>query len=336
MIKVACVGAGYFSQFHYEAWKRIDGVALVASVDQNIDAAIETGVAAYSDLNKMIAHETPNVVDIITPPSTHYEIIRECVSAGIDLLICQKPFCTSFDEAESAVQLCEQVGIPLIIHENFRFQPWYRVMKQAMDSGQIGDVHQLTFKLRTGDGQGRGAYLDRQPYFQKMEKFLIHETGVHWVDTFYFLMGQPNSIYADLRRMNDAICGEDAGYFIMEFDGGKRALFDGNRHLDHASSNCRLTFGECQIEGTKGTLFLDGEGRVHSRAFGSAESAVLYNGPSGNCGFAGDCVHALQQHVVNGLKGEGGFENTGRDYLNVLSLVDAIYLSNENGAKIPF
>ena len=72
------------------------------------------------------------------------------------------------------------------------------------------------------------------------------------------------------------------------------------------------------------------------RAFGSAESTVLYKGPSGACGFAGDCVHALQQHVVNALKGEGWFENTGRDYLNVLTMVDAIYQSNENGEKIVF
>lgn len=334
MIKVACVGAGYFGQFHYDAWKRIDGVELVAAVDQNIDAAKATGIAAFSDLKTMAAKHAPNVVDIITPPSTHYDLITECISVGVHLIICQKPFCTSLDEAERAVSLCEQAGIPLIIHENFRFQPWYRVMKQAMDKGQIGDVHQLTFKLRTGDGQGRRAYLDRQPYFQSMEKFLIHETGVHWVDTFCFLMGKPSSIYADLRRMNHVISGEDAGYFVMEFDGGKRALFDGNRHLDHASSNCRLTFGECQIEGTNGTLSLDGEGMVRLRGFGRVESTVLYEGAAAACGFAGDCVHALQQHVVDGLNGKVPYENTGREYLTVLTLVDAIYKSNEQGQKI--
>ena len=71
VIKVACVGAGYFSQFHYEAWKRIDGVRLMAAVDQNIDAAKKTGIAAFSNLKTMMASETPNIVDIITPPSTH-------------------------------------------------------------------------------------------------------------------------------------------------------------------------------------------------------------------------------------------------------------------------
>ena len=55
----------------------------------------------------------------------------------------------------------------------------------------------LTFRLRTGDGQGPDAYLSRQPYFQKMEHFLVHETAVHWIDTFRFLLGDINAVYAD-------------------------------------------------------------------------------------------------------------------------------------------
>ncbi len=64
---------------------------------------------------------------------------------------------------------------------------------------------QAICRLRPGDGQGPEAYLDRQPYFQTMEKFLIHETGVHWVDTFAYLFGPAQSVYAGLRRVNPAI-----------------------------------------------------------------------------------------------------------------------------------
>ena len=34
-----------------------------------------------------------------------------------------------------------------------------------------------------GDGQGPDAYLARQPYFQAMERFLVHETAIHLIDT---------------------------------------------------------------------------------------------------------------------------------------------------------
>ena len=36
----------------------------------------------------------------------------------------------------------------------------------------IGTPYQISFKMRPGDGQGKNAYLNRQPYFQKMERFL--------------------------------------------------------------------------------------------------------------------------------------------------------------------
>ena len=46
-LKVGCVGAGYFSRFHYDAWARIEGAEPVASVNRNIAGARATGLAAY-------------------------------------------------------------------------------------------------------------------------------------------------------------------------------------------------------------------------------------------------------------------------------------------------
>ena len=56
--------------------------------------------------------------------------------------------------------------MPLVVHENFRFQPWYREAKRLVDAGMLGALHAVAFRLRPGDGQGPRAYLDRQPYFQ--------------------------------------------------------------------------------------------------------------------------------------------------------------------------
>ena len=53
-LKVAAVGTGYFSQFHYDAWSRISGARPVAAVDQDIAKARETGLAAYSDAQAML------------------------------------------------------------------------------------------------------------------------------------------------------------------------------------------------------------------------------------------------------------------------------------------
>lgn len=333
MLNVACLGAGYFSRFHYDAWRRLDGVRLLACCDRDSDKAQQTGLQSFSRLENMLTDVSIDLLDIITPPDTHLQSIRQAIAAGVPVLICQKPFCQSLEEARLAVEEARQADVLLIVHENFRFQPWFRVMRKAIEEEAIGQVQQATFRMRTGDGQGPDAYLDRQPYFQSMKRFLIHETGVHYIDAFRYLFGEPEAVYADLRRLNPVIAGEDAGYFLFDFPGQLRALYDGNRHLDFNASDTRLTFGESLIEGTRGSLILTGDGRVSKRTFGSNTSQVVLQ-PVEWPGFAGDCVYALQHHVIEHLLHGGELENTAEEYLKTMHLEHLVYDSAVQGRKL--
>jgi predicted dehydrogenase len=172
-LRVACIGAGYFSRFHYDSWARADRVDLVGSCNRDITKARATGLPAYDDLALMLADTKPDLLDIILPPIAHAETIRTALAAGVKTMICQKPFCLDLAQAQEVTALATGVGARIIVHENFRFQPWYRALKTALDQGLIGTLQQLTFRLRPGDGQGPRAYLDRQPYFQEMPHFLI-------------------------------------------------------------------------------------------------------------------------------------------------------------------
>lgn len=332
-LRIACVGAGYFSRFHYGSWVRMDRVRLVGACDTDIARAQATGLPAYDDLAEMLTQTTPDIVDIIAPSAEHAGAIETCIATGAKWIICQKPFCANLLEAQRIVALADRAGATVIAHENFRFQPWYRTIKAALDNNAVGQPLQATFRLRPGDGQGPRAYLDRQPYFQQMQRFLIHETGVHFIDTFRYLFGDPTAVYADLRQINPALSGEDAGVVLFDHPGGVRAVFDGNRHLDHAADNLRRTMGEALIEGTEGCLALAGDGSVTRRGFHSSAVETLV-GPDTWQGFGGDCVHALQCHVVNGVLDGSAMENHARDYLTVLKTEAAIYRSAMENRKI--
>lgn len=231
------------------------------------------------------------------------------------------------------IALAKAAAVPLIVHENIRFQPWYRVINEQIAQGAIGTPQQATFRLRPGDGQGPDAYLERQPYFQKMPRFLIHETGVHWVDTFRFLFGDPHAVYADLRRVNQVIAGEDAGIVVFDHANGVRVTFDGNRCLDHAAENTRCTMGEGLFEGTAGTLTLFGDGSVRLRPFGSVEDQEIL-GADQSINFGGDCTFLLIAHVVRALQEGTPLENEAEDYLTVMKIEHAIYLSSQTQTKI--
>ena len=329
-LRVVVAGAGYFGQFHLDGWKRIEGARPVASMDLDVDRAKATCLPAYGNFDAMLDETRPDIVDIVTPSETHFAYIRRALEARPRAVVCQKPFCANPEEAKKAAELGRTAGIPVVVHENFRFQPWYRTIREAIDSGLVGQVHQMVFRLRPGDGQGERAYLDRQPYFRKMPRFLVRETGVHWIDTFRFLLGEPEAVFADLRRMNPAIAGEDAGHILFRFADGARALFDGNRHLDHAALNTRCTMGEALVEGTGGALSLAGDGSVSLRRFGSMDAETVLP-PSDWTGFGGDCVRALQAHVVEFLHGGAPLENVAEDYLKVVAAEEAVYDSHEAG-----
>ncbi|MGB3409507.1 MAG: Gfo/Idh/MocA family oxidoreductase [Jannaschia sp.] len=327
-LRVGLLGLGYFAQFHRDGWTRVPGADLVATAD----ADPEKG-ADHPDISGLLG-QALDILDIATPPTTHAAAIRAALPSGLRAIICQKPFCRSLEEARAITAEAEAAGVCLVVHENFRFQPWFRAMKEALDAGRIGRPLNLTFRLRTGDGQGSDAYLARQPYFRKMPRLLIHETGVHYIDTFRFLLGRPEGVYADLRRLNPVIRGEDAGLFIFDYGDGCRALFDGNRLLDFDTDNPRRTFGEALLEGTEATLGLDGAGAVTLRAAGTRSTETILAARDWP-GFAGDSVRALQAHVVSAISDGARPENTARSYLEVLALCELIYASDSARTRLP-
>jgi predicted dehydrogenase len=336
-IRVATLGAGYFSRFHHRAWARIPEVGLVGICD--LDAAragafaAEHGAeAAYADLATMLREARPDILDIVTPPPTHLSAIRMAAEAGVDV-ICQKPFCATLAEASDALALARAHSISIAVHENFRFQPWHREIRNWIAGGRLGRVFQATFRLRPGDGRGTSAYLDRQPYFQAMPRFLIHETAIHLIDVFRFLFGEPEAVTALLRRLNPAIAGEDAGLFVLDMANGVRCVFDGNRLSDHAAVNRRLTMGEFVVEGEAGVLSLDGDARLWFRAHGSNEvQPVPY--PWEDIDFGGDCVHSFQRHVVEARLAGACAETAAESYIANLRVEEAIYESHDGGRRI--
>ena len=168
-----------------------------------------------------------------------------------------------------------------------------------------------------------------------MKRLMIHETGVHFVDLFGWLFGEVTKVYADLRRLNPAIAGEDAGLLVLNHASGAQSVLDGNRLSDHATDNPRRTMGEMLIEGEKGSLRLDGFGQLWFRAFGQGEEvSVPLVADVDEGSFGGGCVAALIQHVVAAARGDGRLENRAREYLSVLRVSEAAYRSASSGKKI--
>jgi len=338
VLRVAVIGTGYFSRFHYAAWQRMPDVELVGllTIDPHEASHFkkEFGVeATYTDLAAMLEHSNADLIDIVSPPHTHAKFVRQCVEKKVGVA-CQKPFCGSVEEAVELVDDIKQQNAFVVVHENFRFQPWYQQIKKIIESEQLGQVFEINFNFRPGDGQGPQAYLDRQPYFQTQKRFFIQETGVHFVDVFRYLLGDINGLFARLVKLNPVIAGEDAGIVIMDFACGARGILNGNRLCDHAASDARRTMGEMRIDGSRATLKLDGNGRIHTREHGNSNWAE-HRFEWQDIDFGGDCVYNTNRHIANHLLSGMPVQNLAETYLVNRQIEKAIYQSNESGQWTP-
>jgi len=335
-LKGVAMGAGYFSRFQYEAWTRIPEVRIAAIYNRTEDKArsmmrdyqVER---YYSDWRVMIDRERPDFVDIITPPETHAEMCAYAAARGVHI-VCQKPLAPTFAESRAIVGNAAAAGVRFMVHENWRWQPWYRKIKSIQTEGLIGEFTHIGFRMRMGDGWGERAYLDRQPFFRDYPRLLVYETGVHFVDTFRYLMGEVTRVYAHLRRLNPVIKGEDTGQVLFHFASGATAIWDANRYNEVESPSPRYTFGEMRIDAMGGHLTLDTQANLRLKRLGQPGEDIDY--PHANVNFAGDCVYATQRHFVDCMLSGREFESNGADYLRTLRVVDAIYHSAATGKAV--
>jgi predicted dehydrogenase len=330
------VGAGYFAPFQYEAWTRIPEVEITAVCDRSQDKAAQLArdykiPRHYEDWRQMIEIEAPDFVDVITPPEAHEEICAFAGERGVSI-ICQKPLAPTLEASRRIVARAQAAKVRFMVHENWRWQPWYRKIKEISVAGTIGAFTHIHFLMRTGDGWGEHPYSPRQPYFRDYPRLLVYETGVHFIDAFRFLLGEVTSVFAVLRRLNPVIRGEDSGILLLNFANGATAVWDANRYNEVETPSPRLTFGLLRIDGTLGQLGLDTEANLRVKLLGEPEYEVEYERSSRN--FAGDSVYFLQRHFVNCMLDEKEFESSGEDYLKTIGVVEAAYHSASSSSVV--
>ncbi len=123
-LRAAVIGVGYLGNFHAHKYHELPQVELVAVVDTDGERAAEVarkyGAASATDYGPLLAGL--DVVSIVTPPATHFEIARRCLEAGVHTLV-EKPVTETVAQAEALIELARAKGLVFQVGHLERFNP---------------------------------------------------------------------------------------------------------------------------------------------------------------------------------------------------------------------
>ncbi|GGD23076.1 Gfo/Idh/MocA family protein [Aureimonas glaciei] len=328
----AVIGCGFFAVNQMHAWRDAAGGGIVAICDLDPArlAAVgnEFGIAArYDDAAEMLDEVKPDFVDIATTVKSHRPLVELALARGIPV-ICQKPFASDMADARAMVEAAEKAGVPLMVHENFRWQTPIQAVRAVLDTGEIGTPFFGRVSFRSAYDVYAG-----QPYLAEGERFIIEDLGIHALDTARFLFGEATAITARTQRVNPRIRGEDVATMMLGHASGMTSVVD----CSYATRAEAELFPQTlvDIDGADGSLRLGADYRLTvTGAAGSRHadvSPVLLPWASRPWHNIQESVLTIQQHWIDCLRENREPATSGRDNLSTLALVEAAYRSAGDG-----
>jgi predicted dehydrogenase len=320
------VGCGFFGNIHLEGWSRVENARIVAVVDQDEKKALETaerfGVRTYPNLAAAIEREPLDFVDIATTPGSHLEIAKVAAARGCQVL-CQKPIASTWEESVRLVETCQKHNVRLMINENWRWQPWYRHIKDLIQAERIGQVESITIIRHEVDALRTPPFAD-QPYFVDMERFLLIESVIHPLDVVRFLGGRIQAIFCDTRRVSGVTRGEDSVCVHLYLKENARGMIYWTRCSEPDIENPICDYA--RIEGSDGFIRLDRDGKITIKPL--FEPAFQHRYAIPQVGYRGDSCRVALGHFGDCLLSGEPFETEGANYLDqVMRVIFAGYES---------
>ncbi|BAB53195.1 Gfo/Idh/MocA family protein [Mesorhizobium japonicum] len=323
----ALIGCGFFAVNQMHAWRDIAGASIVAICDRDPErlriVGDQFGVAKrYTDAAALFAPETLDFVDIATTVASHRPLVEMAAAHRIPV-ICQKPFAPTLADAKVMVAACAKAGVPLMVHENFRWQSPIQGVRAVLDSGEIGTPFFGRISFRSAYDVFSG-----QPYLATGKRFIIEDLGIHILDIARFLLGDVSSLTARTARVNPAIAGEDVATMLMDHKSGATSVVD----CSYATRLAVEPFPETliEIDGSDGTLRLaQGYQLTVTGKSGTTVrdiSPPLLPWASRPWHNIQESVLAIQRHWVDCLASGKEPATSGADNLKTFALVEAAYI----------
>lgn len=207
-MRLAVLGLGFMGSTHVKALRTIPHATLAAvysndpvklegdlsAIQGNIGGKGEhmdfTEVRKYRQIDKLLADDSIEAVDICLPTDLHASVALDALRAGKHVLV-EKPIALHGEAADQLVREAQKLGRILMAAQVLRFFPVYQVLRATLESGRLGPVRAAAFRRRCAAPVWSAWLGDANKSGGGVFDLLIHD-----VDMALHLFGMPEAVTA--------------------------------------------------------------------------------------------------------------------------------------------
>lgn len=333
MISVGVIGLGMAAPPHAQSLLDLRDRVEVAGVFSPSEArraafGAKYGFPVAASAEAIFDDASVDAVIVLTPPSTHLDLVRRAAAAGKHVLL-EKPLDIALERSNQLVEAAEAAGIRLGVVLQRRFRRTIIETRDAIEQGLLGEIVSVSVRLNNWRPQ---SYYDEPGRGTKARDGggVLLTQGIHAIDQMIALVGLPAEVtaYAGTSKAH-RMETEDVAHAAMRFENGA---------LGSISATTAAYPGYpdgIDILGTKGSARLDSAGGLICLLDGT-ERTVSDGSADGGVGadpmaFSNDNHRAVLADFLTSLKQGRDPEVSGREALKVHRLIEAILRSALTG-----
>ncbi len=281
---------------------------------------------------ELLADPGIEVLDIAVPPHVQPEILLAAAQRARHLkgVLAQKPLAMNYRQARQIVEACAAAGLRVAVNQNMRYDQSIRALKTLLERGDLGEPVLATIEMR--------AIPHWMPWVRDYNRLTLLVMSIHHLDTFRYLFGEPESVYASARPDPRTAFPHRDGVvmYILEYAGGLRASAWDDVWAGPAREGAAPDiYIKWRVEGTdglaQGTIGWPGYPNAvpSTLAFATRRAPDCWLTPRWKEVWFPDAFEGTMGELLDSIALDREPVISARDNLNTMALVDACYRSIE-------
>jgi len=276
--------------------------------------------SAYDDVEAFLSDDRVDIVYVATEVDRHAELAVAAIEARKHVLV-EKPMALTTEQCLSMIEAADRNRVRLAVAYYARFFDKARLMKQAIDDGELGQVVRGNIRLMR--------HYDPAPSDPKYWRVtaraggnILADIGSHRLDLFVYFLGRPTKVCGFVDKLTMGYEAADTETGLVQFENGAHVTVLASANTPASDRSTTM-----EIYGTRAAILMDPWSESALEIVGS-ERAPIAARPYGNShtSVMDDFARAVAQGRPPRFAGVDGMWAT--------AVIEAVYESARSGEGV--